>query len=148
MKKKRILLVDDEVPFTRLFKLNLEQAADYEVRVENWPERAVAAAREFEPDLVLLDFIMPCLIGSDVATRLRQDAKLKVPIVFLSAAGAKNCSELEMRPLNEFPYIAKPVSMEELINGIERHLPRDANPIATGSWPMPVGRPQPAITLT
>jgi len=90
MKKKRILLVDDEVGFTRLLKLNLEQRADYEVRVENWAEKALHAAREFRPDLVLLDVIMPHMIGNDVAACMREDATLKgTPIVFLSAVGGR-----------------------------------------------------------
>jgi hypothetical protein len=51
MAKKRILLVDDEQSLTTLLKLNLEEFGDYEVRVENWPEDALTAAREFKPDL-------------------------------------------------------------------------------------------------
>src|SRR6185295_10010601 len=86
--------VDDEVGFTRLFKLNLEQRADYEVRIENWAEHALNAAREFRPDLVLLDVIMPRMIGHDVAARLREDATLKsIPIVFLSAVGGRKNAE-------------------------------------------------------
>ena len=125
MKKKRILLIDDEVGFTRLFKLNLEQRPDYEVRVENWADRALSTAREFRPDLVLLDVIMPRMIGNDVAARLRSDAALKrIPIVFLSAVGGRKTTEAPTRALDGFPYIAKPASLEELIEGIERHLPK------------------------
>lgn len=122
MKRKRILLVDDEVTFTRLAKLNLEQTANYEVRIENWADRAVNAAREFRPDLVLLDLIMPRMIGSDVALRLRNDATLHTtPIVFLSAVGGKRRPH-ERSPFEGFPHIAKPASVEDLIDGIERHL--------------------------
>lgn len=131
MKKKRILLVDDEIGFTRLLKLNLEQRAEYEVRVENWPDRALNAAREFRPDLVLLDVIMPRMIGHDVAASLRADVNLKgTPIVFLSAAGGRRSQDMPTRT-GGFPYIAKPASLEELIAGIERHLsptPASAGP--------------------
>ena len=48
MAKKRILLVDDEKSLTNLLKLNLEEAGQYEVRVENWAEEALAAARTFK----------------------------------------------------------------------------------------------------
>ncbi len=127
MKKKRILIVDDEVGFTRLFKLNLEQRADYEVRVENWPDKAISAAREFGPDLVLLDVIMPRMIGNDVARRLRADAMLQAtPIVFLTAVGARKSAAGPNRLLDGFPWIAKPASLEELIEGIERNLPKPA----------------------
>ncbi|MGZ8898832.1 MAG: response regulator [Limisphaerales bacterium] len=130
MKKKRILLIDDEVGFTRLCKLNLEQKAEYEVRVENWPDRAVSAAREFRPDLVLLDVIMPRMIGHDVAERLRADAHLRAtPIVFLSAVGGRKCTDGRDdsgRAVEGYPCIFKPASLEELIDGIERHLPERA----------------------
>jgi DNA-binding response OmpR family regulator len=126
MKKKRILLIDDEVGFTRLFKLNLEQRPEYEVRVENWPDRALMTAREFRPDLVLLDVIMPRMIGNDVAARLRADMTLrKVPIVFLSAVGGRKSADTSNRALDGFPYIPKPASLEELIEGIERNLPKE-----------------------
>ncbi|HUS35204.1 MAG TPA: response regulator [Verrucomicrobiae bacterium] len=122
MNKKRILLVDDEIGFTRLLKLNLEQRADYDVRVENWPDQALNAAREFRPDLVLLDMIMPRMIGHDVAASFRADVSLKgTPIVFLSAVGNRKSTETPTRT-GGFPYIMKPASLEELIAGIERHL--------------------------
>lgn len=128
MKKKRILLIDDEVGFTRLFKLNLEQRADYEVRVENWADRAVSAAQEFRPDLVLLDVIMPRMIGNDVAARLRADASLRsTPIVFLTAVGGRSLSDGRIRALDGFPCIPKPASLEELIEEIERNLPKTAS---------------------
>jgi DNA-binding response OmpR family regulator len=121
MNRKRILLVDDEIGFTRLLKLNLEQRAGYEVRIENWADKALNAAREFRPDLVLLDVIMPRMIGHDVAASLREDVNLKsTPIVFLSAVGRKS-PETQTRG-GAFSYITKPASLEELIAGIERHL--------------------------
>jgi len=123
MRKKRILLVDDEVGFTRLLKLNLEQMQNYEVRVENGAEQAVNAAREFRPDLVLLDVIMPRMIGNDVAKRLRAEAELtKTPIIFLSAVCSRNAADDRNRTVPEFPYIVKPATVEEVIDGIERNL--------------------------
>src|SRR5262245_22432169 len=87
---KRILIVDDDVSFTRLLKLNLEETNDYAVRVENWAEDALKAAREFRPDLVLLDVMMPGMVGGDVASALQADPDLKsTPIVFLTAAVTK-----------------------------------------------------------
>src|SRR5437867_3684796 len=73
---KKILIVDDEVSFTRLLKLNLEQNGAFEVRVENRAMAAVASAREFKPDLVLLDVIMPQLDGGQVASRFKADPLL------------------------------------------------------------------------
>src|ERR1043165_384966 len=139
MKKKRILLVDDEVGFTRLLKLNLEQRADYEVRVENWADKALHAAREFRPDLVLLDVIMPRMIGNDVAASLREDALLKgTPIVFLSAVGGRKNAEPPTRLPGGIPWLRKPPSLEELIAGIERHLPKDTEEVHTACAQVPI----------
>ena len=105
MKKKRILIVDDEASFTRLLKLNLEQTNQYEVRVENWPEDALPAAREFQPDLIMLDVMMPRLFGGDVASQLRADPALKAtPIVFLSAAVRKERVTEHDGVIHGFPF--------------------------------------------
>src|SRR5689334_15994862 len=89
--KKRILVVDDEPSITRLLKLNLEQTNDYVVRAEIDSERAIAAAEEFQPDLILLDVMMPGLDGGELASRFQANPKLKrVPIVFLTAATTKS----------------------------------------------------------
>ncbi len=71
--KKRILVVDDEPEFTNLLKLSLESHGYYEVREENDAEHARAAAREFDPDLVVLDIMMPEMDGSEVAAALKED---------------------------------------------------------------------------
>jgi CheY-like chemotaxis protein len=120
MDKKRILLVDDEVSFTRLLKLNLEQTNDYVVRVENSAADALATAREFRPDLVLLDFMMPRMFGGDIAAHLRADAHLKTtPIVFFTAAVSKTRVKEHDGVISGFPFLAKPASVEEVIEQIE-----------------------------
>lgn len=57
------MVVDDEVPFTRLLKMSLEQGGRYVVRVENDPCRALQAANQFLPQLVLMDVMMPGMDG-------------------------------------------------------------------------------------
>ena len=122
MNKKRILLVDDEKSLTTLLKLNLEETGDYEVRVENFPEDALAAARAFQPDLVLLDLIMPRLPGGNVAVQITSDPQLKgTPIVFLTAAVRRHQVEDHDGIICEHPCLAKPSSTEEIIAMIEKH---------------------------
>src|SRR5258706_15639749 len=87
MLPKKILVVDDEVTITRLLKLNLEKTGAYVVREENRGAKAYAAAREFKPDLILLDVMMPDLDGGEVAAQLQADPLMKgIPIIFLTAA--------------------------------------------------------------
>ncbi len=125
MAKKRILLVDDEKSLTTLLKLNLEDTGNYDVRVENWPEDALAAAREFKPDLVLLDIIMPRLPGGNVAAQIDSDPLLKgTPIVFLTAAVRRSQVEDNDGIICEHPCLAKPATVDEVIAMIEKHARR------------------------
>ena len=123
MAKKKILLVDDEKSLTSLLKLNLEETGQYDVRVENWPEDALNAAREFQPDLILLDIIMPRLPGGNVAALIDADPTLKgTPIVFLTAAVRKHQVEENEGIICDFPCLAKPATVEEVIDAIEKNL--------------------------
>jgi CheY-like chemotaxis protein len=119
--KPRVLLVDDEESFTRVTQLTL---TDYDILVENDPSRAVERAREFKPDLILLDVMMPNLDGGDVAARIQEDRDLKgVPVVFLTALVTQK--ESARRPvMGGYPFIAKPVTPELLVRSIEKHLGR------------------------
>lgn len=120
--KKRILLVDDEKSFTTLLKLNLEETGKYEVRVENWPEDAIGAVREFKPHLVLLDIIMPRLPGGNVAAMIDDDPQLKgTPIVFLTAAVGKATVKDHDGIICDHPCLAKPATLEEITAVIDGH---------------------------
>lgn len=127
MGKKRILLVDDEKSFTTLLRLNLEETGAFEVRVENWPEDALAAAQVFKPDLIFLDIIMPRLPGGDVAAQIKADPNLReTPIVFLTAAVRKHQVDENDGIICDFPCLAKPVTVEAVIEAIRKHAPGGA----------------------
>ena len=121
--KKRILIVDDEDSFTRLLKLNLEASGLFTVRAENWAPKAAATAREFKPDLILLDVMMPGMDGGEVAAKIQADPRLSgVPIVFLTAAVKKEEIGSRGGLIGGFPYLAKPLDAEDLIQWIKEHL--------------------------
>jgi CheY-like chemotaxis protein len=127
MPKKKILVVDDAKSLTTLLKLNLEDTGDYEVRVENWAEDALPAAREFKPDLVLLDIIMPRMAGGDVVALFRADPELKnTPIVFITAAVPPHIVEENDGIICELPCLAKPVTIEKVIEAIEKYARKPA----------------------
>lgn len=122
MTKTRVLLVDDEKSLTSLLKLNLEETGQYEVRVENWAEDALKAAREFKPDIVLLDIIMPRMPGGNVAAAIDADPELKgTPIVFLTAAVRRQYVEDHEGIICDHPCLAKPATVEEVVAMIEQH---------------------------
>jgi DNA-binding response OmpR family regulator len=123
MNKKRILIVDDEAGFTRMLKLNLEQTTHYEVRVENNATKALEAARQFEPNLILLDVMMPDIDGGELAARFRENPRWdKVPIVFLTAAAKKNEVSAHGGTIGGLQFLAKPIGLPELTACLNRHL--------------------------
>ena len=87
MEKKRILIVDDELGLARLLQANLNSCGRYETLVEHRAESAVTAARAFRPHVVLLDAVMPCLSGPEVADQIRADPGCAgAVVIFLTAA--------------------------------------------------------------
>ena len=123
MKPKRILIVDDEISITQLLRLNLEKTGQYVVRAENAGAGVCEAAREFKPDLILLDVMLPDMDGGLVAAQLQSDRRLKrVPIVFLTAAVKKEEVEARQGLIGGLPFIAKPVNVKDVISSIEKNL--------------------------
>lgn len=124
MKKARILYVDDEVGAARLLKLNLEATGRYEVNIQNWPEDALDTARTFQPDLLLLDLIMPRMPGGNVVNAFEQDPELKnVPIVFFTAAVWRERVQEHDGIICNHPCLAKPAQLHEIIAFIDANLP-------------------------
>jgi DNA-binding response OmpR family regulator len=122
-KKKRILVIDDEASITRLLKIGLEQKDQYIVRTENEAPLAVAAAEEFQPDLILLDVMMPDLDGGQLASRFQAHPQLKsVPIVILTAAATKKEVYARGGRVGGLPFLAKPVNLAEVVACIEQEL--------------------------
>ena len=123
MEKKRILIIDDEEDFTEIVKFNLEKTGKYEVRTEDKGINGLAAVRAFRPDLILLDILMPDMNGSDVAIQIKNDESVKdIPIVFLTAVMTKEEVASYGEVIGGHPFIAKPVSVESLIDCIEKYI--------------------------
>jgi two-component system OmpR family response regulator len=123
MTKKKILVVDDEVGMTRMLKRNLELTGRYDVRTENSGAVAVTAAHEFQPDMILLDVMMPGISGDEVAAQLKEDKILcNIPIVFLSAIVRKEETQPTGSNIGGMTFLAKPVKLDDLITCIETRL--------------------------
>ena len=110
--RTKILAVDDEAGFTRLLQL---AAAQYEVRAENDPLRAMDTAAEFHPDLILMDRFMSKMSGDVLARSFQAHPKLHhIPIAFITATAPRDeegafCTHLDGRPI-----LMKPVSIEQI----------------------------------
>lgn len=114
MPKRRILVIDDEPGLTQLLRFHLEQAGLYEVQEEHQAAQALATARAFQPQLILLDLIMPDLGGDEVADQLKADPHLShIPIVFLTAMPKPKEVAAKGGMIDGYSVIAKPVSSVE-----------------------------------
>jgi len=113
--KTKVLLIDDEKGFTQLLRLNLEETGQFEVRVENWAEDAWGAAKEFRPDIILLDLFMPRMPGGNVAALLEADPQLReIPIVFVTAGVRPEIVKQNEGVICDHPCLAKPVTIDEV----------------------------------
>ena len=122
--KKKILLIDDEEDFCFFVRQNLEQVGEFEVITANCGEEGINLARERQPDLILLDIVMPKMIGDDVAAALINDPKTKnIPLVFLTAQVTQDEIGVEsIKEIGGHLFISKPVDTERLVSSIRAML--------------------------
>ena len=124
---RRILVVDDEPDVTELLKYKLEQEG-YRCEVLNDPLSFVGRTREFEPDLVILDIMMPELSGLQLCRIARSDPALKdTPVIFLTARGEAE-DRVKGLEIGAEDYIAKPFDTRELLLRVEKVLSRGVPP--------------------
>ena len=124
--KPRILIIDNSRDFTYSARLGLERTGRYSVWEENEPAKAHQTAQQVKPDLILLDIAMPETDGGEVAARIESDPALhRIPVVFLTALVTKYEARSGLR-IQGHPFLAKPISIPELITGIEENLPLHA----------------------
>jgi len=111
---KRILVVDDEVDVTELLSYHLRQRG-FVAQSVNDPRRALEAVRTFDPDLIVLDVMMPDLSGLQVCRMIRSDTSLrKTPIIFLSAKTEEG-DRIDGFESGADDYVCKPFSPKELM---------------------------------
>ena len=111
---RKILVVDDEYDVTELLSYNLRRNG-FRVQSVNDPRRVMDVVREFEPDLIVLDIMMPDLSGLQVCRMIRQESSLKaIPIIFLSAKTEEG-DRIEGFESGADDYVCKPFSPKELM---------------------------------
>ena len=125
-KRVRILLIDDDIDFVEATKTILETKL-YEVIVAHEGDEGLRKAREENPDLILLDVIMPVKDGFTAAEQLKKDPQLsKIPVLMLTAfaamGGQTSIPVSRGFTLETEDYIDKPVSPEKLLARVEKHL--------------------------
>ena len=129
----RILIVDDEPPIVDVLAYNLQQA-NYQVLVARDGEEALDLARREQPDLIILDLMLPRLDGLEVCRALRRERD--VPIIMLTARDAEVDRVVGLE-LGADDYVVKPFSVRELMVRVKNVL-RRAAPRATETAPKPI----------
>ena len=119
----KILVVDDEEDVTELISYNLESEG-LTVKSLNDPTLILGVGRDFEPDLFILDIMMPGIDGIQICRMIRADSKLKdVPVVFLTAK-AEDDDKILGWETGADDYICKPFNIKELVLRIKAILKR------------------------
>ena len=118
---KKVLIVDDEQSIVTLLQYNLEQAG-YEVVVANDGEEGLHKALEEQPELIVLDLMLPKMDGIEVCKELRQ-RKVMVPILMLTAKDDEFDKVLGLE-LGADDYMTKPFSPREVVARVKAILRR------------------------
>ena len=116
----RILVIDDEPQITRVLRASLS-AQGYDVRTANEPEEGLRIFKEWEPDLVVTDLMMPGMSGVEVCRAIRSVGK--TPVLVLSVREHER-SKVEALDAGADDYVTKPFSIQELLARVRAHLRR------------------------
>lgn len=129
----RVLVVDDEAMLTDLLSMALRMEG-WEVRTAASGSQALSAAREFEPDAMVLDVMMPDLDGMQVLRRLRNSGN-EVPVLFLTARDAVGDRVAGLTAGGD-DYVTKPFSLEEVVARLRALMRRAGTAQAPGEQPV------------
>ena len=120
---KKILIIDDEIHIVELLKFNLENNG-YKVDYSYDGFDGYLKTKEFQPDLILLDWMLPNISGIELLKKIRSDESLEqIPVIMLTA---KNMEEDKLEGLQDGAddYITKPFSVKEVLARITSVLRR------------------------
>ena len=117
-----ILVVEDEIKLAQFIKIELE-FEQYEVTHAPDGFTGLSSAREIEPDLILLDWMLPGISGPEICRRLRQTGS-KIPIILLTAKDEVS-DRVAGLDAGADDYVVKPFSIEELLARVRANLRRD-----------------------
>ncbi|MEA2452906.1 MAG: hypothetical protein QOG04_1616 [Actinomycetota bacterium] len=119
--EKRILIADDDPVILRLIQVNLELEG-YQVLLANNGQEAVDLATAENPDLVILDIMMPRLDGYQACEQLKaSDVTKEIPVIFLSAKAQQGDIE-KGQSYGVAAYLTKPFDPTELLEVVEQHV--------------------------
>lgn len=121
MTKKRILIVDDEPDIVQTIQFHLETGG-FECLVASDGEEALSFVKRNEPDLIILDVMLPKTNGYQICRELKRNPETRnIPVVMLSAKSQQS-DQFWGKEVGATDYITKPFEMEELMEKIRGFL--------------------------
>ncbi|MDA1277706.1 MAG: response regulator transcription factor [Verrucomicrobia bacterium] len=128
MKFERILIIEDDPTMLRVLKDNFEFSG-YNVRIAVDGIKGFAVVHEFEPDLLLLDIMLPGMNGFELCRRLRKEGST-IPIIMLTAKGQESDVVLGLNTGAD-DYVTKPFSIDVLLARVKARLRTNRERIGT-----------------
>ncbi|MBN1871792.1 MAG: response regulator [Candidatus Omnitrophica bacterium] len=124
MAKRKIMIVDDEKDFLDIVKLNLEHTGRYKVKTLSSSTGIIDKVKDFKPDLIIMDLLMPVLGGIEACLLLRKDpVARRVPVIVLSAL-EKEEDRKKADSVGAIDYIVKPINVSNLLERIDSAIKR------------------------
>ena len=140
MAGETVLVIDDSPTILKVVQLVLTRAG-FRVETASDGEAGVASARQSQPDLILLDFVMPRMNGYQVCRSLAADTSLReIPVVLMSAKGDQ-VGERFVKVMGIVDYITKPFSPEAITAVVQHAIAKYAAPRADGGDGPIIGTP-------
>ena len=120
---KRILVVEDDNSLSVLLRLIMKvQQDDWDVSSAATGLEALSQVEKSKPDLILLDIMMPEMDGLEVARRLHGDERYQNPKIVILSALSDPDTQRKAKEAGVLEYWTKPITPEELLDGIQRVL--------------------------
>ena len=126
----KILVVDDEEDILEILRYNLEKEG-YEVKLANDGIAAINTAESFNPDLIILDIMMPGMDGIEVCQKLRSDARFKDTLIAFLTARSEAFTQISALDSGGDDFINKPIKPNVLKSRINALLRRKAQSSGT-----------------
>lgn len=120
MSGKKIMVVDDEESIRELVSAVLENSGFHVIAVSSG-EECLNELKKMQPDLILMDMMMPRMSGRETVEKIRADSKTKnLKVVFLTVARFSEVGLESLKKLNISDYITKPFENDDLIKRINK----------------------------
>jgi two-component system, OmpR family, alkaline phosphatase synthesis response regulator PhoP len=124
-KKNKILVVDDEPDILEILLYNLDKLG-FEIRTASDGKEAVDVAKSFQPQVVIMDIMMPVMDGIEAVRQIREIPKMKEAFIIFLTARSEEYSEIAAFEAGGNDYIVKPIKPRALMSRIDSYFKRDS----------------------